>query len=304
MNAFRTAFANFSHLALHRGVGISSGNVIEVSGRGEAICGNRCFTTNYPDEMKEMRPRAARPPRLPMISDEDFDHLADNVYSVPSSYTDWIWSPGSANFYRRSLIDVVRPEINLEEKHYLSPDGHFSRLAHWISGTAIISQTLSAYRVHGENYFSRQPSINGVISGSGPALKNFTHRRREMLRVLLERQGELVKLIGSKLYWGLLTKVSNIQPTGWKKELKKDFIIERLANVTPDMLRLHGNGVAIKELRKLIPFRTLRRILKQAHGGRIPSAVSRALTMRLISWGRTRRYLKLPKSFRRSKVRA
>ena len=76
-----------------------------------------------------------------------------------------MWGPGSSTTYRRSVIELARysrprSDVDASSRNFLNP------LCHAFGGSALIEQPLSAYRVHGANYYNERESLTGTHNAS------------------------------------------------------------------------------------------------------------------------------------------
>ncbi|MEX0590252.1 MAG: glycosyltransferase family 2 protein, partial [Xanthobacteraceae bacterium] len=192
------------HLALPRSVAFTSSNVVEIAADGAMLAGGRKQVAYKVDPAK----RGLRPghsvPRLATIPDDAYERLGSSVVSLSHTKKGWLWSTGSANFYRRSLLEFARPRCGVDALNILSADGYFARFCHWLAGSAMIERPLSAYRIHGANLFGQTPSMTGFLGGTGRAENWLPRRRRELLRAVLERADEISKRTEPGRFWGIL----------------------------------------------------------------------------------------------------
>lgn len=266
------------HLALPLAVAVTSGNVIEVAKDGTIICASRSpFARERPAEKRGLRP-AGVVPRVEAIDDETYLALSGRVCRVDPQERGSHWSPGTANCYRRFILDMVKPQ-NPAAIKYISPDGHFTRMCHWLAGSAIIDKPLSAYRLHGNNYYVAAPSVTGIIASGGPALKNIPLRRREILRLILERALPLSLQIGKARYWDVLEQSIEVLSGPLEIELRNDEVRSLFASSFPKIVEHFGARVALHKLGKRMSFRRLRQIVRQAYDGKVPARITRLMIL-------------------------
>ena len=68
-------------------------------------------------------------PRLSTISNEDYELLKAQTTRIDPERIGWFWSPGSANVYRRKILNLARPE-RTERTKFIHADSHFIRCCH------------------------------------------------------------------------------------------------------------------------------------------------------------------------------
>ena len=162
-------FSNFAsthlqvHLAAPENVAITTSNVIEIDGAGRALSSQYArmnATRNAGD-------KGLRPPesvaRLPEISDAAYAHLHHSSRTLSFDWPNWIWSPGTSNMIRTTAAKLFDRDGN---DYMRTSDSYFLPLCHAVGGTTIIDVPLSAYRIHGSNYYATSESIWGFDGGA------------------------------------------------------------------------------------------------------------------------------------------
>ncbi|MBB6465833.1 glycosyltransferase involved in cell wall biosynthesis [Aminobacter lissarensis] len=259
-----------AHLALPRGVAFTSSAVIEIDAAG-AVLGSGLRGLQL-----ETRNGGLRSPflvlRLSEVSRAQFDQLDRSIVAHPPTENGWLWSPGTSNMFRRFLIETIRPRAKPDVMFGLSADGHFCRLAHVLSGSATIAMPLSAYRLHGDNFFAGNPALDGVVDVSGPARKFFPARRREAMRVLVEDATSFSASMGAWRFWSAIAQIldsngaSSVQV--FEAPEAQAIIAENLAL----LFTAFGKWSTLRKLRELMSRRALQAILRAADQGPVAYA--------------------------------
>lgn len=114
-----------SHVQLHAtldGVGMTSSCVLEVDETGSVLSG-----------------------RYGVFKSAG---AGGRVHRVSREQPKWVWSPGTANMYRRELLRLLAP---LVVHRAAAADNYYVPFVNAVAGSALIDVPLSAYRLHGRN---------------------------------------------------------------------------------------------------------------------------------------------------------
>ncbi|WP_169516657.1 glycosyltransferase family 2 protein [Kaistia adipata] len=272
-----TLLANFAslhiqaHLAASRNIAFTSCSTIETGPDGAVVNGRR-----QRSGIKETAPRhglraADIVPRLGTVDDEAYELLSQNTMMLGPATTGWLWSPGTANMYRRFMLDLLAPLADPIDLLKLSGDGHYNRLCHLIGGSAIIDLPLSTYRIHGGNFYVSTPSLASWQLDGGPALQFGALRSREMIRVLVANTQDFAWRIGEKRFWDSLFILVDLgqKRQGGTTEEFATFIGEQIGILA----QTFGEKHTLHQLANHLPRDTLNEILRQRYGGSIPYRV-------------------------------
>ena len=165
----------YAHLCLRVPVGFTSGDILQ-------CVENRMVLSTSPQFSEFVRSGRGRVPGAlrsiaglapcPWRTAEDAPIALDAVHISPPPVIDpWIWSPTSANCFRKDALQVVMSQATLQAM----VSGTDTYLMHGISslmGSALIDAPVAAYRLHGGNIFSRHPSLNRMRSFDDAGAKN------------------------------------------------------------------------------------------------------------------------------------
>jgi glycosyltransferase involved in cell wall biosynthesis len=270
-------FPNFAsahiqvHLALPRNVAFTSNNVLEIDGKGTVINGARSdLGGEWPNDRKGLR-AAEIVPRLAAVSDGMFQRLHGGAVILYPTDAGWLWGPGTANMFRKYVLDMTRPSnVDSETLMKMSADGHFCRICHVVGGSALIREPLSAYRVHDNNFYAALPSLCGIHSGGAVIVAHLPIRNREVVRVILENFDMLGWRLRGRL-WRALDCTLVIGGYLPREAYSTPEMQKMVAVCIPKFIELVGPNETLRELRNRMKLGTLTAVLKEAYGGRIPS---------------------------------
>jgi glycosyltransferase involved in cell wall biosynthesis len=198
------------HLALPSAVGFTSNNVIETDKVGRVVNSGRCY---FGDGLRTGEPglqAEADALRLSTICDEDYRALNLRVISVPHWYTHAGWAPGTANMYRKALIDIARPDPKFYQGH-AGCDGYFSSFIHIMAGSALIFQPLSMYRYHDRNTSSYSPPLRTVSTIRSDAAIRARVQRRVVLRTLTADAERFNRILVRDRFWATINLLPGME---------------------------------------------------------------------------------------------
>ena len=102
------------------------------------------------------------------------------VYVAPG-YVRWIWSATTAMVFRRSLIDLMRPENSNEIR--ICADDYWAHAAHALGGTVRLERALACYRIHGSNSWAKN-----IFIGESAELGRVDEQTQRRIRLALVKQ--------------------------------------------------------------------------------------------------------------------
>jgi glycosyltransferase involved in cell wall biosynthesis len=148
-----------AHLALPHNVGFTSSNVLEIDGNGGCISSGMPFGEDgRNDGIVGLRQEVAVP-RIDTVSSDFYNSiLHGRTQRLSPSELGWLWFPGTSNVFRRSVLDLLVPTEN--QLRMRASDTYFLPISHAFAGSALINFPLSAYRVHGDNYYAVRESLS------------------------------------------------------------------------------------------------------------------------------------------------
>jgi glycosyltransferase involved in cell wall biosynthesis len=253
-----------AHLALPRGVAFTSSAVIEINAAG-AVLGTGLRGLQLDPRNGGLR-SSFLVMRLSEVSRAQFDQLDRSIVAHPPTENGWLWSPGTSNMFRRFLLETIRPRAKSDVMFGLSVDGHFCRLAHLFGGSATIAMPLSAYRLHGDNFFAGNPALDGVVDIAGPAQRFFPARRREAMRVLIEDAATLSPRMGAWRFWSSVAQVLDSNGVSSLQVFEAAEAQAIIAENLPLLFATFGKWRTLCKLRELMSRHALQAVLRTADG--------------------------------------
>ncbi len=165
----------YAHLCLRIPVGFTSGDILQ-------CLDNRMVLSTSPQFSDFVRSGRGRLPNAtrsiaglvptPWKTQGDAPIALDAVHvAAPPTIDPWIWSPTSANCFRRDALRLIIADATLNAM----VSGTDTYLMHGIGslvGSALIDAPVAAYRLHGKNVFSRHPSLNRLRGFDDAGAKN------------------------------------------------------------------------------------------------------------------------------------
>ncbi|HEY8267836.1 MAG TPA: glycosyltransferase family A protein [Xanthobacteraceae bacterium] len=276
------------HLALAVPVGFTSSNFVEIdANRNLLTAGRGDFGTNSEPDQRGLKP-AAEALRLSAISDADYARLSDATFIVPNWKTQWVWAPGTSNFFRKSALNVALPDTSRIFGH-AGWENYFCTIVHILSGSALISQHLSAYRYHGKNAFSMAPRLNAVRTYRNFAARRSATQRLHALCTLLSRAGEFNWILSGNRFWPTLDLLAGIESTTPRKYFSSGEVQEIFAEYMKALVDAFGERVVFENLRKRMGRVSTWRLARETHGGRLPLSARWMLTKVEIQRAREKR---------------
>jgi glycosyltransferase involved in cell wall biosynthesis len=256
-----------AHLALPHNVGFTSSNVIEIDGNGACISsGMWCNREGMEDAIGGLKEEACVA-RLSSVSSKFYNSvLHPKTMSLPSAVQGWKWFPGTSNVLRRSIVDLfVEHESG---PHMRASDNYFLPLCHGVAGSALIDFPLSAYRIHGANYYAEREFLNGVRVGSAEFSEKHRNNASENVAVILKLAERNSGLLGKRL-WKVIDQATNCGDKPQRFYKKPDAVVLFKKYAKPTMEAV-GRQSFIQSIVERFETRAAFAIIRVAHGGRIP----------------------------------
>jgi len=255
-----------AHLALPAAVAFTSSNIIETDADKNVLTGGRLgFAANCESELRGLKPAAATL-RLASISDSEYERLSETTITIPHWRTQWVWAPGTANVYRKSALDLVRPDASRILGH-ASCDGYFCTILHLMSGSVLICRHLSVYRFHGRNTFGSSPLMKAVRTNRSFAAKQEDTQRLHVLRTFLLRADEFNWILAGNRFWSTIDLLATIGGGTPDVYFARNDVQDVIAESLPPLIKTFGAGAVLMALRERMNARALRRLIGQAHAG-------------------------------------
>jgi glycosyltransferase involved in cell wall biosynthesis len=260
------------HLALPKGVGFTSNDVIQIAADGSALGGHTPpFVSGSEYGVVGLLP-IDRAPRLTTVSDQYYQRLSARSSIMPPSAVGWLWSP-TAVLFRRAVMDIALPESS-EQSGQRGCDTYFKPFCHMLAGSAVIDLPLFARRIHGNNDFASMPSVIGLRYGRPDTASREMGNRYEALRSLLARAASFNRsLIGEDRYWEIID-----QHTLGAEKLRSYFARPEVTALFVEhydrLVSVFGEAKVLRELRKRYRFGTWLHLIRRAHAGNLSPATA------------------------------
>lgn len=265
------------HLALPKAVAMTSANVLEINAEGQTRSGSfEPFGSPLPWNSPGLSD-PAHTMRVPSISDEQFGRLSSHVTAIPPRQSGWFWSPGSANMYRRSVIEMVwqsrTPEVYLR-----AADAYLNPLCHALGGSALIDVPLSLYRIHDKNYCALWETLPGVNSSRPEFRDKSPQLTEETIDFMLSDSKRFQSLVGHERFWEIMDQLSLIFAG---HDLSQSPAFARSVARHIGTINEGGGEDALRHLLGRLRIAATPPMLKEAWKQRLPSQFFREVTSRL-----------------------
>ena len=277
-----------AHLAAEYSVGFTSSNCVDMNADGALLTsGNSNMYHFWQRGTTALRPitTALRPMkrtvRLMGVDDGAYSTLAEAARYLPAAFQDWCWCPGSSNMFRRALLARVCP-IDPSPVLFGGVDGFFLPILHALTGTILIDQPLSAYRLHGSNDYSTLPSLYGVLSAHPKVEAQSFNSYRRMLTWVVDQLDAVVLMTGPNRYWQVLASAASTDPHAREVFAHPEFQVA-LARRYSRLVELFGEFRVFQELRRRLSFLEYLKIVLAARRRTLPIAeISRAFSLEIV----------------------
>ena len=88
--------------------------------------------------------------------------LDGRIHLVPPLHTRWVWSPTSGSCYRRDALLLFADNPALARLR-TGTDMYFGHALGALTGSALIDAPVFAYRIHGDNIYSRRAQLDRTL---------------------------------------------------------------------------------------------------------------------------------------------
>lgn len=257
------------HFALPRSVALTSSNVIEFGEAGRVATGGYLYFSRINVGQSKIRGlrSADTTVRFSAITEEVFEKLSRTTAVVDQSEGGWLWSPGSSNMFRRSILKLASFDGH-EQGLMRTADGHFNPLCHALGGSALIDLPLSAYRQHGQNYYSVGETVPGVRQGTAAYLAKAEGDYRQTVELLLDRTESFSWLLSDR-FWPTVDRLTRVPSSELKKYYSKPATQQVFARHISKLHRQFGDAAVIDHIRERFRVGPAWRIFKNGLTGGI-----------------------------------
>ena len=262
-----------AHLAAVSPVGFTCSNCVDMSANGALLTGGTWHVYHNWERHGEpaLRP-TERAMRLTGIDDELYGALAEATRYLPATTPTWLWCPGSSNMLRRVLLDRVRPP-ELSSVIFGGVDGFYLPILHALTGSILIDQQLSAYRLHSDNDHTALPALYGIANDNGKVREQSFSAYARMLYWLIDKLDDVVLMTGPSRYWPVIMTVTTTgRPGDARRAFSRPEFLAALARRYQRFVQLFGEFVVFQELRKRLLFQEYLSVVRAAYGGVFPVA--------------------------------
>jgi hypothetical protein len=200
----------FVHLSTRIHIGLTSSDILQVVD-GQIVVATGLALNNYIRFGAGPVKGLTRPFTESLKSFECFDGfdetVLDRLHLVPPGTVQWVWSPTSANLYRRDALDLIMDARKLPALR-ASTDVFCCVGVNGLCGGLLIDRALSVYRIHGANFGTEKAQLQSVhVMRDG---KDLTAEALEALIDHLTEQGAglIPKMWDRQVYLDLLASMA------------------------------------------------------------------------------------------------
>lgn len=257
-----------AHLALAKNVALTSSNIVEIDRMGRALTGHyEAFNHAFQPSAMGLR-RIDRALRLPTVSDGDYHDLARSIFTYEDGGR-WMWGPGTSNMYRRSVLELVhhRPP---DRTWIRAADNFLNPLSHVFGGSALIDRPLSAYRLHGGNYYAERETITGIQKGRADAVRKLVENSSETLGIFVGKAAIYQPVLEGRFWWAFDQLTTTLRgPTGHL--LSSPTVLAALSGNYQTLREVFGQRDLHDQFRARLTPQDFYSVVRLGQGGRLPS---------------------------------
>ncbi|MBZ9990749.1 glycosyltransferase [Mesorhizobium sp. BH1-1-5] len=256
------------HMALQRSVGFTSANVAEMDPTGKALTASyQLLQLDRPDAKRGLRSEQTVL-RLPTVSPSQYRFLDANTATIPRWHTGWLWAPGTANMFRKSVLRLL--QLGDGSKPWMTAaDGYFNIVCHAVAGSALIDMPLSGYRLHSSNYFATGERVEGIRKGTREYAANSQKFTYESVRFLIGQSDRFDWLLGAE-FWPVVDRITGESGAALRDYFRNELAVEIFRQNAPQLRSVFGDERFRKEITNRFSGAQARSILRAGFEGRIP----------------------------------
>jgi glycosyltransferase involved in cell wall biosynthesis len=242
---FRQYVSSHAHLhATLGGVGLTSSCVLEVDEKGSALSG-RYDAFGFKSA-----------------------GAGGGTYRIPPTQPKWVWSPGTANMYRRELLRLLAPVV---EHRVAAVDNYYVPFVNAVAGSALIDVPLSAYRLHGRNRHGAMVSLHDLRSISPSGQARSVIRRRDIMETLCGKVDIFGPMLGER-FWEVMDVPTKIDGGDLTACYESEQVQRMLAKYCGGLRDFFGDRIVRTQLEKRMCPRKAERLLRAS--GESASAIA------------------------------
>lgn len=235
------------HLALPASVGFTSSGAVEINQHNEILNSRWARLTTRGKSLRFGLLPIENIARLGNISDQDYESLSRNTALIPRQTEGWHWSPGSANMFRTSIIKFLKQYFqNIDGQR--ATDGFLNYLVHAITGSATVNIPLSAYRIHGHNFFARRESLSDLPSGEEHFHAQSRGHRDQSVAILLAGLEQFCWMLNNDIWKVIETAVNASDTRRGQKFYQSEAIIHQIRTNAYRLRRRLGTLIFIRDV--------------------------------------------------------
>jgi hypothetical protein len=149
-------------------------------------------------------------------------------------------------------------------------DNYFCTILHLMTGTALISRRLSAYRCHGRNDLGSSPSMKGVRTQRRFALIRGSVQRLVVLHTFLSRAAAFNYILVGDRLWPTIDMLSHVEGMTPQAYFAQDAVHDVFAENFISLNETFGAQTVLAELCERLDANAVWRVMRKAYGGRAP----------------------------------
>ena len=255
-------------------IGVTSSNVIQIGKDGAILANGVASFRSRRSGQKQLLPVT----EVNQLAGVDIrTRLDEDTILLPRTSIGWFWAPGTANVYRRAILERVRRIGPVSPPSSYAADTLFLGMSHCLAGTALIDRPLSAYRIHDDNDGSDGVGLSGLRMQRRAAAERSIEQRRRMCASLIEGFCQHGGLICQSEFWSALDHSLRTRPAPTSNHFTHAITWDVLVRSFEVLVARFGELKVLKELDRRMPSSALWRLTRVARTGRSRLSIRWAL---------------------------
>jgi glycosyltransferase involved in cell wall biosynthesis len=238
----------YVHLSLREHVGFTCGDMLQLVG-DQIVLGTEEGFNRTMQTRKGIRRGRVRPFR-PLVADAWPDAELDETllerlrFITPGP--DWVWSPTSANCFRRDALDLFSDKPELPSL-ITGTDLYLCLCVNAVSGSVLVDEALAVYRIHGRNQFSNRAQLAHVASYDPARTSGMDQQARSyVVEHLIERAERFVGRGFDRVdYLRLLRRLDRPNPQGRSHWSRRSLVASGLVLRFRDLAPVFGRAILL-----------------------------------------------------------